>query len=211
MSLLLLPSFPFLIVFCGLSGSVAAAYYDSGDSTLYLLEDTYDGHHLDLTKLRKCPFFSLRAFLRGFRAVLEQVKPDYILTSSRADEALIRECQLYGTCIAIRNTLAHPISTADEASAHLQVRPHREYQSQPGHERLLSLHIFNFSQERPAPDIDVDSNHASRNAYSFMQSRSSHQSNGISNRQHASLRAQSFGNMASPLCVSDDFHKTGVF
>ncbi|KDQ17450.1 hypothetical protein BOTBODRAFT_185628 [Botryobasidium botryosum FD-172 SS1] len=58
------------------SGRVGGAYFDPEESTLYLLEDTQESSHYDLTIM-----------------FLEQTHPDLFLTSSNTDETLIRICR----------------------------------------------------------------------------------------------------------------------
>jgi DNA mismatch repair protein MSH5 len=55
---------------------------------LYVLEDTQETTRFDL--IRMCKLFTeSRFFLLNDFAVLEQVNPDLVLTSSKADDAFI--------------------------------------------------------------------------------------------------------------------------
>lgn len=82
---------------------LACAYYDPVKRFVYVLEDTEENVHLDLTKMRES-FFSvptgfdaIDSFAVSERTVFEQTSPDAIITSSRADDGFITVCQKYGT------------------------------------------------------------------------------------------------------------------
>lgn len=73
------------------SGRLGAAYYDPFKATLYLLEDTADSTHFDLTHMRKC-FLSVYFLLfltYYFGKVIEQASPEVIITSSKSDDRFI--------------------------------------------------------------------------------------------------------------------------
>jgi len=68
------------------SGRVGCAYYDPAVRILYVLEDTQESLHFDLTRMRK-HILDIREWPDADSyTVLEQVDPDIVLTSSRADD-----------------------------------------------------------------------------------------------------------------------------
>ena len=67
---------------------MGCAYYDPAVRILYVLEDTQESLHFDLTRMRK-HFLDVRKWSCAdfyLSTVLEQVNPDIVLTSSRADD-----------------------------------------------------------------------------------------------------------------------------
>ncbi|KAG9034813.1 MutS protein msh5 [Tulasnella sp. JGI-2019a] len=159
----------------GYQGRIGAAYFEPETGILFLLEDTQDSHHFDLTSM-----------------LFEQVKPDVLLASSRADERLIGKCQIYG----------------DESSARFSVRPHREFVPERGNDRLLSLRILN--QFEPLADLDYSETAScstgtfgAQNAYDFMRRRQEAQGGDPTLKLwKASIRARNFSASNSPLCLS---------
>lgn len=62
---------------------------------MYLVEDTIESAHYDLSHMCKLILFCLSYSLLKDLAVFEQTKPDVILVPSRADEEFIALCQDY--------------------------------------------------------------------------------------------------------------------
>ncbi|KAF8798995.1 hypothetical protein BYT27DRAFT_7177307 [Phlegmacium glaucopus] len=155
-------------------GHVACAYYEPSKGLLYVMEDTQETLHYDLTRM-----------------LLEQVNPDIVLTSSKADDAFID---------AVANHM-------DSTEGIFQIRPFKEFMASKGRDRLLSLSRFmDFSTEDSdlPPSSDIDSN-SSRpaNAYDFMRSRRETNGDPTIKRWNASIRLANFASVeSSPLCMS---------
>lgn len=141
--------------------------------------------------------------------VLEQVKPDIVLTSSKADEPFIdavsdhsaSDFQTIGVICVLFNSLV------DSAMGTFQIRPFKEFMASRGRDRLLSLSLLtDFSTEDSdlPPSSDNGSN-SSRpaNAYNFMISRLEANGDPTAKRWNASIRLANFASVeSSPLCVS---------
>ncbi|KAF8895319.1 DNA mismatch repair protein MutS [Infundibulicybe gibba] len=152
---------------------MGCAYYDPVSYIIYVLEDTQESAHFDLTKL-----------------ILEQLNPDVVLTTSRADE---------GSIDILRDHM-------DTSSGVFQIRPHKEFSPSKGRERLLALNLFS---ELSQPDFDshtsLDSNPSNhhKNAYDFMQRRREITGDPSVRRWNASIRLANFSSTeSSPLCVA---------
>ncbi|KIO27058.1 hypothetical protein M407DRAFT_73753 [Tulasnella calospora MUT 4182] len=156
-------------------GRIGAAFFDPAQRTMHLLEDTCESNHFDLTRM-----------------ILEQLCPDVILSSSRADEALIRECQIY----------------MDETSGRFRVRPHKEFSPEQGREKMLSLRIVSEIKEYEDPSLMEQS--VSRNAYDFMGTRNGSLTDSHMNKWAASIRAFNFATITAPLCASPIMSAAGA-
>ncbi|KAG8944499.1 MutS protein msh5 [Tulasnella sp. 424] len=143
-------------------GRIGAAFFDPAERTLQLLEDTSESHHFDLTRL-----------------IFEQLHPDIVLSSSRADEAFIRQCQIY----------------MDETASRFQVRPHKEFSPNQGKEKLLSLRVISEIE-----DYESMEQNPLANAYDFMRSRNA--KDPYIKKWAASIRTSNFATMTAPLCMS---------
>ena len=89
------------------SGRIAFAYYDPLKGILHVLEDTQETGHFDLTRMCEFEVNSPSRLPCGSSSspVLEQVSPDYALTSSKSDDEFIDTMRDHSTC-------AYPHSTA---------------------------------------------------------------------------------------------------
>ncbi|KAF8957258.1 hypothetical protein BDZ97DRAFT_2079293 [Flammula alnicola] len=141
---------------------------------LYILEDTRETLHFDLTRM-----------------LLEQVNPDLVLTSSKADDDFI-------------DVLYDHMESADGT---FQIRPFKEFVPSKGRVRLLSLNLFtNISvDENDLPSSPGANSSSSRphNAYDFMQSRREITGDPTTRRRNASIRLANFASIEeSPLCMA---------
>ncbi|KAL1699469.1 DNA mismatch repair protein MutS [Schizophyllum commune] len=158
-------------------GRMACAYYDPVKCIVYVLEDTQETPHLDLTQ-----------------TLLEQAQPDIILTSSRGDDELIDKLRDY----------------AEASGGHFQIRPHKEFNTAKGRDRLFSLPLLSelpAQYDQDAPSSDSGSGGSGlRNAYDFMRSRRNADGNGgdpTLKRWNASIRLANFASVdSSPLCIA---------
>ncbi|KAJ6559109.1 DNA mismatch repair protein MutS [Mycena vulgaris] len=158
-------------------GRIGFAYYNPIECMIYVLEDTQETTHFELTTM-----------------LLEQASPDVLLTSSRSDDEFMDV------------TRAH----MDASGGVFQIRPHKEFATSQGRERLLSLRLLS---ELPQEDNDLpassdivstSSNSDTRNAYDFMRRR--REENGgdpTAKRWSASIRLSNFTSVeSSPLCIA---------
>ncbi|KAF5369357.1 hypothetical protein D9758_002767 [Tetrapyrgos nigripes] len=155
---------------------VGAAYYDPVKCIIYVLEDTPETSHFDLTKM-----------------ILEQASPDMVLTSSRSDDKFIDTVQDF----------------MDTSGGIFQIRPHKEFSSAKGRDRLLSLQLLSDlpSQDTnnpPSSDRDEDSSSIQpRNAYDFMRKQRDITGDPATKRWNASIRLSNFASIeVSPLCMA---------
>ncbi|KAF9019023.1 hypothetical protein BDZ89DRAFT_1103526 [Hymenopellis radicata] len=157
-------------------GRVGAAYYDPVKCMMYVLEDTADSRHYDLAKM-----------------VLEQAKPDVVLTSSKSDDGFIDTLRQH----------------TDASGSVFQIRPYKDFVPGKGRDRLMSLQLL--SDLPPGETADPSSerssspsNSHSRNAYEFM-SRRRQRGTGdpTAKRWNAAIRLSNFASIdAAPLCLS---------
>lgn len=68
------------------SGRVGFAYYDPVKCTMFVLEDTEETPHFDLTKMSSWPNFLYNFAVILIFIVIDQATPDVVLTSSKADD-----------------------------------------------------------------------------------------------------------------------------
>ena len=141
--------------------------------------------------------------------VLEQVKPDIVLTSSKADESFLDAVSDHSASdLQLMWLYASYLSNllVDSASGAFQIRPFKEFMTSKGRDRLLSLsRLTDFSTEDTdlPPSSDNGSN-SSRptNAYDFMRSRRETNCDPTTKRWNASIRLANFASVEeSPLCV----------
>jgi DNA mismatch repair protein MSH5 len=142
--------------------------------------------------------------------VLDQIKPDIVLTSSKADETFLdtlsdhsaSDLQLMWSLYVsyLSNLLV------DSASGIFQIRPFKEFMASKGRDKLLSLSrltVFFTEDTDLPPSSDNDSN-SSRptNVYDFMRSRRGANGDPTTKRWNASIRLANFASVEeSPLCV----------
>ncbi|KAF8158095.1 hypothetical protein B0H34DRAFT_749503 [Crassisporium funariophilum] len=155
-------------------GQVGCAYYEHTKQILYVLEDTQETLHCDLTRM-----------------LLEQVHPDIVLTSSKADEDFI-------DCVN---------EHMESGDATFQIRPFKEFVASKGRDRLLSLSRFtNFTaedNELPASSDADSTSSRPNNAYDFMRARREFTGDPTTKRWNASIRLANFASVeTSPLCMA---------
>ncbi|KDR82897.1 hypothetical protein GALMADRAFT_220895 [Galerina marginata CBS 339.88] len=155
-------------------GKVGCAYYEPIKRILYVMEDTQETLHFDV-----------------MRMLLEQVNPDVVLTSSKADDNFI-------------DTLNDYMETADGT---FQIRPFKEFVSSKGRDRLLVLSRFSNlppDDDDLPPSSEVNSSSSRpNNAYDFMQSRRAISGDPTLIRWNASIRLANFASAeTSPLCMA---------
>ncbi|KAG6331359.1 hypothetical protein ID866_7726 [Astraeus odoratus] len=156
------------------SGRLGCAYYDYLKRAICVLEDSKEDGHCDLTKM-----------------LVEQVKPNVILASSKSDETGITLLQDY----------------ADASGCIVQIRPHREFVASKGRDRLLSLRLLaEFSGEVDnTSDISSEASKANGlwSAYDFMRKRTRETGDPNMKRWNAAIRLANFATLDSaPLCLS---------
>ncbi|KIM43410.1 hypothetical protein M413DRAFT_436269 [Hebeloma cylindrosporum] len=162
-----------LAVLCS-HGNVGCAYFDPAKRVLCVLEDTQETIRFDL-----------------IRMLLEQVNPDVVLTSSKADDSFIDAVNEH----------------VESANTIFQIRPFKEFIPSKGRDRLLSLkHFSGFANDELADTLSSDSNSTSsrpNNAYEFMRSRRDAAGDPSAARWNASIRISNFASVeTSPLCVA---------
>jgi DNA mismatch repair protein MSH5 len=92
----------------------------------------------------------------------------------------------------------------EEHGGTFQVRPHREFASDKGRDKMLSLAIFANAIDSSA-SIHTDSiagnGSHSGNAYSFMQQRRRDIGDPSIHRHHSLIRMSNYSSSETPLCV----------
>ncbi|KAK7056880.1 hypothetical protein VNI00_002597 [Paramarasmius palmivorus] len=172
---------------------IGAAYYDPVKCTIYTLPDTEESKHFDLMKM-----------------ILEHANPDILLTSSRSDDDFIDLIRGHSEIICVWcGPYSDYLPLQVEASGGLfQIRPHKDFSSNKGRDRLLSLRLLSDlsvdeSLRDPSPDMDASTSEpAPRNAYDFMRRRRAVQ-DPVVKRWNASIRlANSVSVESSPFCMA---------
>ncbi|KAL0069824.1 hypothetical protein AAF712_003094 [Marasmius tenuissimus] len=179
-----------LTVWCQ-NNRLGAAYYDSIKCTVYTLHDTDESAHYDLTKMSAGGPSNVADYLTDTFVVLEQVNPDVVLTSSRSDDGFID---------IIRDHM-------DASNGLFQIRPHKDFSTSKGRDRLLSLRLLSDLPEDDSTthtSSDVDSGVSEpRNAYDFMRRRRENVQDPMTKRWNASIRlANSVSVESSPFCMA---------
>ncbi|KAJ7459929.1 DNA mismatch repair protein MutS [Mycena latifolia] len=158
-------------------GRVGFAYYDPIECMIYVLEDTQETAHFELTSM-----------------LLEQASPDAVLTSSRSDDEFMDVARAHmeasGGVFQIRPHKEFSASKGHERLLSL---------------RLLSELPQEESDLPASSDIaSTSSNSETRNAYDFMRRR--REANGgdpTARRWNASIRLSNFTSVeSSPLCIA---------
>ncbi|KAJ7761594.1 DNA mismatch repair protein MutS [Mycena maculata] len=158
-------------------GRVGCAYYDPIKCMIYVLEDTQETAHFELTT-----------------TLLEQASPDVLLTSSRSDDDFLDVARAHmdaaGGVFQIRPHKEFAASKGRERMLSL---------------RLLSELPSEDGDLPASSDIaSTSSNSDTRNAYDFMRRR--HEANGgdpTIRRWNASIRLSNFASVdSSPLCIA---------
>ncbi|EJC98525.1 uncharacterized protein FOMMEDRAFT_96519 [Fomitiporia mediterranea MF3/22] len=151
---------------------VGCAYYDPVRQVMCILEDSVEGSQCDLTKL-----------------LLEQISPDVVVTSTRADENSIDTIREF----------------VDNSGGVFQIRPAREFMPVKGRDRLLSLSFLSelACDDRLASSSVHSSSDTPSNVYDFMRRRREITGDPSMKRWNASVRAGNFASLeGSPLCLS---------
>ncbi|KAJ3837138.1 muts domain V-domain-containing protein [Lentinula raphanica] len=152
---------------------VGMAYYDPIKCMIYVLEDTEETSHFDLTKM-----------------VLEQASPDVVLTSSRSDDTFVDVARDFvegsNGIFQIRPNKEFSATKGKDRLMSLQL-----LSELPHNEDLNSI---------PSSD-DVSS--TSRNAYDFMAKRRDAMRDPTTKRWNASIRLSNYASLqSSPLCMA---------
>ncbi|KAJ3802460.1 muts domain V-domain-containing protein [Lentinula aff. detonsa] len=152
---------------------VGMAYYDPNKYRIYVLEDTEETSHFDLTKM-----------------VLEQASPDVVLTSSRSDDVFMDTVRDFmegsSGIFQIRPNKEFSAAKGKDRLMSLQL--------------LSDLPQDEDQNSMPSSD-DVSS--ISRNAYDFMAKRKDVMHDPTTKRWNASIRLSNFASLESlPLCMA---------
>ncbi|KAF7314371.1 DNA mismatch repair protein 5 [Mycena kentingensis (nom. inval.)] len=162
-------------------GRVAAAYYDPVKCTIYVLEDTQETRHYELTTM-----------------LLEQVHPDVVITSSRSDDEFMDLCRAHmdasGGLFQIR-----PQKEFVPAKGRDRLLSLRLLSELPPDDNELP------ASSDPGTSSNTETGTGTRqNAYDFMRRRQA--ANGgdpVVKRWNASIRLSNFTNADSaPLCIA---------
>ncbi|KAF9221022.1 hypothetical protein BS17DRAFT_713109 [Gyrodon lividus] len=156
------------------SGRLGCAYYDPIKCVVYVLEDTQEGAHHDLTKM-----------------LLEHSSPDVILTSSKADDAFISVLQNHaeasGSIFQVRPHREFIPSKGRDRLLSLRLLSELGRDVDPNHD------------DSP----DDSSATGIRSAYDFMQKRREATEDPTMKRWNAVIRLANFASLESaPLCIS---------
>ncbi|KAG2033757.1 muts domain V-domain-containing protein [Suillus americanus] len=155
------------------SGRVAGAYYDSVRCIVYVLEDTQEDLHFDLTNM-----------------LLEQCNADVVLTSSKADDPFISVLQKF----------AEASGGAFQIRPHKEFSPHRGRDRLLSLRFLSELTTEDTGQ---CLSSDSNSGAEPRNAYEFMQKCKQAAGDPTMKRWNAAIRLANYASVeSSPLCIS---------
>lgn len=137
--------------------------------------------------------------------VLEQTKADVCLVSSRADEHLIVFCQEFSEPCALSYPELADIwrlfHLVELAGGQCQVRPHREFIPQKGHNKLQQLRILSQLPQGEAEPPNSSTIPAPRNVDDFIDSRRNLENDPTAQKLYAAIRLLNFGGDEAPLCV----------
>ncbi|KAK0503937.1 DNA mismatch repair protein MutS [Armillaria luteobubalina] len=155
-------------------GRVGVAYYDPVKCTVYVLEDTPESQHFDLTQ-----------------TILDQASPDVVLTSSKADDLFIDALREYvdrsGSVFQIRPYKDFNPSKGRDRLFSLQ---------------LLSELPSADTGDATSSGIGSDTSRA-RDAYEFMSRRRDQEGDPTMKRWNAAIRLCNFASVdSSPLCLA---------
>ncbi|KAG2102216.1 DNA mismatch repair protein MutS [Suillus discolor] len=154
-------------------GRVAGAYYDSVRCIIYVLEDTQEDVHFDLTNM-----------------LLEQCNADIVLTSSKADDPFISVLQKF----------AEASGGVFQIRPHKEFTPHRGRDRLLSLPFLSELTTEDTGQ---CLSSDSSSGAEPRNAYEFMQKRKQPAGDPTMKRWNAAIRLANYASVeSSPLCIS---------
>ncbi|KAG1801295.1 DNA mismatch repair protein MutS [Suillus subaureus] len=153
-------------------GRVAGAYYDSVRCIVYVLEDTQEDVHFDLTNM-----------------LLEQCNADVVLTSSKADDPFISVLQKF----------AEASGGVFQIRPHKEFTPHRGRDRLLSLRFLSELTTEDTGQ---CLSSDSNSGAEPRNAYEFMQKRKQAAGDPTMKRWNAAIRLANYASVESSLCIS---------
>ncbi|KAG1772449.1 DNA mismatch repair protein MutS [Suillus occidentalis] len=154
------------------SGRIAGAYYDSVRCIVYVLEDTQEDVHFDLTNM-----------------LLEQCNADVVLTSSKADDPFISVLQKF----------AETSGGVFQIRPHKEFTPHRGRDRLLSLRFLSELTTEDSGQ---CLSSDSSSGAEPRNAYEFMQKRKREAGDPTMKRWNAAIRLANYASVESSLCIS---------
>ncbi|KDQ62441.1 hypothetical protein JAAARDRAFT_189767 [Jaapia argillacea MUCL 33604] len=157
------------------SGRMGCAYYDPVKAIIYVLEDTQETPHFDLTRM-----------------LLEQTNPDIVLTSSRADDKFMDVLQDFmDTSQGIFQIRPYKDFVAGKGRERLLSL------------RLLSELPTIMAELGNTGSSDSGPSTEPMNAYDFMQRRRDYHGDPTMKRWNASIRLSNFASMeCSPFCLS---------
>ncbi|KAH9983340.1 DNA mismatch repair protein MutS [Russula compacta] len=141
---------------------IGCAYYNPVNLLIYVLEDTQETVRFDVT-----------------RTILDQVAPDVLLVSSKADDRFIDLCS---------NSMA-------ASGGFFQIRPQKDFRPERGRNNVLSLGLLSDLPEEILDPPDLDAYTEPRNAYEFMQRRRNIEGDPTLRRWNASVRMSNFATL----------------
>ncbi|VDC00678.1 unnamed protein product [Peniophora sp. CBMAI 1063] len=149
-------------------GRLGCSYYDPMKGIMYVLEDTQEDAHFDLMQL-----------------LLEQTNPDVVLVGAQAEDELIEICRAY----------------TESAESIFQLRPQKDFKPIRGRSALMSLGFLNDlpdeEQDRVSLSDDATERSEPRNAYEFMQRRTTELGDPTLKRWNASIRMSNYASLDS--------------
>ncbi|KAK7681540.1 hypothetical protein QCA50_015272 [Cerrena zonata] len=153
-------------------GRVGCAYYDPKLCKVFIFEDSQENTHYDLTSM-----------------LLEQVEPDVVLTTSKAEDMSFDILRGY----------------TDRTGGIFQLRPHKDFLLNKGRDRLLSIRMLSeltsYDVDESLPS-DQSSDSEPRNAYDFMRRRKKVTGDPTVQKWNASVRLANYASLeTSPLCL----------
>ncbi|KAI0297721.1 hypothetical protein BC826DRAFT_1000939 [Russula brevipes] len=148
---------------------VGCAYYNPVDFIIYVLEDTQETPRFDVT-----------------RTLLDQVSPDVLLVSSKADDRFIDLCSDFMTT----------------SGGFFQIRPQKDFRPERGRNNVLSLGLLSELPEGVFDPPEIDTPAEPKNAYEFMQRRRKSEGDPTLRRWNASIRMSNFATLdVSPFAL----------
>lgn len=138
--------------------------------------------------------------------VLDQAKPNIVLTSSKADDLFIDALREYGQPILALSAHTFTKMIVDRSGSVFQIRPYKDFIPSKGRNRLFSLQLLS---DLPSADTgDANSSgigsdtSRTRDAYEFMSRRRDQEGDPTMKRWNAAIRLSNFASIdSSPLCV----------
>jgi DNA mismatch repair protein MSH5 len=170
-----------------------------------VLEDTEDTGHFDLTRngFVRSPC-ERRIILTLFYLVLEQTRPDVVLTSSKSDDKFIDTLREHGNRFHRPSMRIYSLlTTADTSGGIFQIRPFKEFTPAKGRDRLCSLQLFSDLPVEDAETTSSESGSKPSNAYEFFAKRKGMAGDPTTKRWNAGIRLSNFAAIdTAPTCVS---------